>query len=142
MVEHRQGKRSEATKRLRRNWHILSYGSDKLPVNQMREYWLSHYKSTITGMAEVKDIRKAVLYLAGYLAGGGKFVRSWSSQGWVFRSWVGKSLEYKRAYSQYLSPGELTKLSLMSQAEREFELEWLLETGYMSSAPELVKAEA
>lgn len=116
VVEHRQGDRQ------RRNWHVLSYGSDRLPVLAMRDYWLEHYKSTITGMAEVKDIRKAVLYLAGYLGSGDKFVRSWCSQGWVFRSWIGWSKWYRWHFNrgrEYPSGDMLVSLSLMSPDERE-----------------------
>jgi len=115
VVEHRQGDKQ------RRNWHILSYGSDRLPVLAMREYWLRHFKSTVTGMAEVRDIDKAVRYLAGYLGSGDKFVRSWSSQGWVFRGWLGWSKWYRKNFSphEYPSAESITSLSLMSPAERE-----------------------
>ena len=125
-VEHRQGDLR------RRNWHILSYGSDRLPVKAMRAYWLKHYLSTVTGMAEVSDIGKAVSYLAGYLSKGDKFIRSWCSQGWVFRGWIGLSKSYNREYSEYLPPGDLVTLALMSPAPRLYESEWLLNTGYRS----------
>ena len=133
VVEHRQGMPSVVTEQLRRNWHVLSYGSDKLPLSQMREYWLEHYLSTVTGMAQVRDITRAVGYLAGYLSDSEKYVRCWCSQGWVFRGWIGSCQEYKRAYGSYLSSDELVKLSLMSRAVRDTELGWLLNTGYMSS---------
>jgi len=116
VVEHRQGDKQ------RRNWHVLSYGSDKLPVLAMRDYWLKHFKSTVTGMAEVRDTERAVLYLASYLGSGKKFVRSWQSQGWVFRGWIGWSKWYRRRFSrnlEYPSPRALVSLSLMSAAERE-----------------------
>jgi len=125
-VEHRQGNK------LRRNWHILSYGSDKLPVLAMRAYWRSHYLSTVTGMEEVVDIGKAVKYLAGYLSSGDKFVRSFQSQGWVFRGWVRASKLYKRQFSGYPVPGDLATLALMSPSRRAYELDWLLNTGYLS----------
>jgi hypothetical protein len=125
-VEHRQGSKK------RRNWHILSYGSDKLPVLAIRNYWLSHFKSTVTGMAEVKDIGKAVKYLAGYLSSGEKFVRSFQSQGWVFRGWVGFSRYLKKRYGSYPEPGLLATLALMSPVARTTELEWLSNTGYPS----------
>jgi len=125
-VEHRQGNKQ------RRNWHILSYGSDKLPIQKMREYWLSHYLSTVTGMAEVKDIDKAIKYLAGYLSSGDKFVRSFQSQGWVFRGWVSVSRQYHSRYGDYPSSKTLATLSLMSRAVRPGELDWLNETGYLS----------
>lgn len=108
VVEHRQGDKQ------RRNWHILSYGSDRLPVLAMRDYWLEHFKSTLTGMAEVRDIDKAVRYLAKYLSKRDGFVRSWCSQGWVFRGWLGISRQYRRVNGGYPDESELTKLSLMS----------------------------
>lgn len=127
VVEHRQGDLK------RRNWHVLSYGSDMLPVKLMREYWLSHFQSTVTGMAEVKDIGKAVSYLAGYLSSGDKFIRSFSSQGWVFRGWIGLSKRYYRQYSEYPARGDLASLSLMSPGRLATETDWLLNTGYRSS---------
>lgn len=125
VVEHRQGDMK------RRNWHVLSYGSDRLPVLQMRDYWRSHYKSTVTGMAEVIDIKKSVLYMAGYLSSRDKFVRSWSSQGWVFRGWLGWSRDYKRIYGDYVPRSRLTTLALMSSLQRSGSLEWLTETGFL-----------
>lgn len=116
VVEHRQGDKQ------RRNWHVLSYGSDRLPVKDMRSYWLEHFKSTVTGMAEVKDIDKAILYLAGYLSSGDKFVRAWCSQGWVFRGWIGWSKWYRWHFSrrrEYPSVAALVSLSLMSPSRRE-----------------------
>ena len=126
VVEHRQGNKK------RRNWHILSYGSDMLPVRAIRSYWLSHFKSTVTGMSEVKDIGKAVKYLAGYLSSGDKFVRSFQSQGWVFRGWVGFSKSFKKQYELYPNPGLLATLALMSPVVRSSELTWLYQTGFLS----------
>ena len=125
VVEHRQGDKR------RRNWHILSYGSDKLPVLKIRQYWLKHFKSTVTGMAEVKDIRKSVYYLCKYLRGEG-FVRSWCSQNWVFKGWLGVSKRYKAQYGHYPYGITIEKLSAMSKLERSYALVWLLETGYIS----------
>jgi len=125
-VEHRQGDK------LRRNWHILSYGSDRLPVLAIRAYWLSHFKSTVTGMSEVKNIGKAIKYLAGYLSSGDKFVRSFQSQGWVFRGWVGFSRSLKKQFGSYPVGGLLATLALMSPVARSTELIWLSQTGYLS----------
>ena len=124
VVEHRQGDRR------RRNWHVLSYGSEKLPVDDIREYWLSHYKSTVTGMAEVKDVGKAVKYLAGYLSSKDKFVRCWMSQGWVYPGWVADTKLYKKRYGEYLSGGVLCELSWLPKSRRDGEVEVLLKTGY------------
>lgn len=126
VVEHRQGDKQ------RRNWHILSYGSDKLPVKAIRSYWISRFESTVTGMAEVADIDKAVKYLAGYLSGSDKFVRSFSSQGWVYRGWVGQSKLYRKAYGDYPSLAVVKALSLMSPRLLSGELDWLQNTGYLS----------
>ena len=136
VVEHRQGNKK------RRNWHILSYGSDRLPVLKIRSYWLSHYLSTVTGMAEVKDIGKSIYYLADYLSSADSFVRSFSSQGWVFRGWLGASKAYKRSYSDYPSASELATLALMSPTARSFELDYLLNTGYLSTRFEAVKLDS
>jgi hypothetical protein len=133
VVEHEQGKVSQITGNPRHNYHVLTYGSygSKLPLRLIREYWLKHFKSTCTGMAEIVDIQKAVYYVAGYLSQKEKFVRSWCSQGWVFRGWLGISQAYKRQYKEYPRQ-ELVKLSLMSPGTRQFELEYLSETGYLS----------
>ncbi len=69
LVEHIQGDRK------RRNWHVLTYGENRLPVNDMRGYWKSHYLSTITGLQEVKNPFKSASYLAGYLGKDDKFVK-------------------------------------------------------------------
>lgn len=125
VVEHRQGTK------LRRNWHIISYGSDKLPVLAMREYWLKRFKSTVTGMAEIRDISRSIYYLATYLDGQDKFVRSWSSQGWVFKGWLKFSKEYQKRYGIYPSSDELVELAKQPNEGRDTEL--LLETGYRTS---------
>jgi len=132
VVEHRQGGISKVTLEQRRNWHIISYGSDWLPVMKMREYWLGHFKSTITGMAEVKNIDKAIVYLASYLGDKEKFVRSWSSQGWVYRGWIGDTKKYHSRFGVYPDKDVLCKLSLMSPVEREYSRMCMSETGYLS----------
>lgn len=118
VVEHMQGSPSVVTGLPRRNWHILSYGTDKLPLELMRGYWKSHFLSTVTGMAEVRDIQAAAKYLAGYLSAEHKFVRSWTSQGWVFSGWVSVSHDFKRVYGHYPAERELVTLALMSPASR------------------------
>ena len=118
IVEHRQGKPSKVSGSQRRNWHVLSYGSDRLPIGKIERYWQSHFKSKVTGMAEVKDIRKAVNYLGGYLSGESKFVRAWSSKGWVFDGWLSVSREWKRQYGVYPEEDGLVALALLSPAER------------------------
>jgi hypothetical protein len=132
VVEHKQGEVSKVTAQQRRNWHILSYGSDKLPVDKIREYWKSHFLSTVTGMAEVHRIDKAIVYMAGYLSGTEKFVRSWSSQGWVYRGWVGDSTRYKVRFGSYPEADMLKLLSLMSPLRRADARLCLAETGFIS----------
>jgi hypothetical protein len=112
VVEHRQGDLK------RRNWHILSYGTDKLPVDAMRDYWREHYLSTVTGMEEIRHIDKAVKYLAGYLAKHDKFVRSWQSHGWVFDGWLGMSKRYFKNFFEYPTSDELVLLSKMTKQSR------------------------
>lgn len=131
LVEHCQGI-SPVNHWFRRNWHILSYGSDRLPVLACRDYWLEHYKSTVTGMAEVRDIKRAVYYIAGYLSASGKFVRYRSSHGWVYRGWVGDNLRHKKRFGEYLPEMVLVQLSRMSKFERSFSRICLRETGYLS----------
>ena len=125
VVQHRQGDMS------RRNWHVLSYGTDRLPVNKMREYWLKHFKSTVTGMAEVKDISRAMYYVAGYLSDSEKFERAWTSRGWVYSGWVSDSLDYWRRYGEY---PELDYLVELARSNDSDELKWsreiMIETGY------------
>ena len=118
----------------RKHWHIISFGSDMLPLAKMRNWWISHFSSTITGMEEIRHIEKAMFYVAGYLAGSAKFVRSWSSQGWVFRGWVGFSRKYRSQYGSYPDSDTIVNLSLLPKAKRTFEVEWLLNTGFFSGA--------
>ena len=69
-------------------------------------------------MAEVKDIRKAVNYLGGYLSDGSKFVRGWSSKGWVFDGWLSVSKEWKRQYGAYPEVDGIVALAMLSPDER------------------------
>jgi len=117
----------------RRHWHILSYGTDKLPVDAMREYWRGHFLSTVTGMQEIREIDKAIYYVAGYLKRGGKLTRCWCSRGWVFPGWLGFSREYHARYGQYPRGELLVELALLDVHGRDYEKMFLLESGYMSS---------
>jgi hypothetical protein len=132
IVEHHQGAVSVVTGKQRLNRHILSYGSDKLPLALMKANWLKNYKSSVTGMEEIRHISKAVKYLAGYLGRGEKFVRSWHSQGWVFPGWVGFNRSYHRQYGEYITAEVLSSLSLLKSSAREYELEYLKNTGFDS----------
>lgn len=132
VVAHRQGVPSVVTGQQRCHRHVLSYGSDMLPVEAMRAYWQEHYLSTVTGMKAVWGIAGAIKYLAGYLSSRDKFVRSWQSQGWVFRGWLGMTKAYKRSFGDYVDGSELSRLSLMSPEARESEIGWLLNTGYQN----------
>ena len=116
VVVHRQGDK------WRRNFHVLSYGSDKLPVDAMREYWKRRYMSTVSGLQEIRNIESAVKYLVKYVSDDEKYVRSWTSQGWVFRGWLSWSRWWRKNWSRdgsYPSQEALAALSLMSPDERE-----------------------
>ena len=128
IVEHEQGEILPGLNRRRRNWHILSYGSDRLPVEEIRAYWLAHFQSTVTGMAEVKDIQKSIRYLAGYLAAEDKFVKARMSHGWVFPGWISLTKSYKRAFGQYINRHDLTWLALLDPEQRKVELSWVMST--------------
>jgi hypothetical protein len=119
-------------KKPRRHWHLITYGSDKLPCEQIRDYWRKHYLSTVTGMAEIRSIEKAMYYVCGYLKKGGKLARAWCSYNWVFHGWLGFSREYASIYGDYPSSEVLVELALADKARRKYELEWLVETGELS----------
>lgn len=118
LVEHMQGKPSIVTGLPRLNRHVLSYGSDRLPLESMREYWQSHYLSTISGMREEHDLVRTARYLAGYLGREHKFVRAWTSQGWVYPGWLRDSREFRLHTGHYPAERELVTLALMSPASR------------------------
>jgi hypothetical protein len=52
---------------------------------------------------------------------------------WVFPGWIGFSRQYKRDYELYLPTDDLVLLASLPVEARSYELEWLLNTGYMSS---------
>ena len=112
LVEHIQGDRR------RRNWHVLTYGDNKLPVDAMREYWKSHYLSTITGLQEVKDPFRSASYLAGYLGKDDKFVKARFSQNWVFPYWWEFGRFHKKEHGIYVPDNELARLALITFEER------------------------
>lgn len=112
IVEHIQGDG------MRRNWHVLTYGDNKLPVDEMRKYWKSHFLSTITGLQEVKYPFKSASYLAGYLGKDDKFVRARFSQNWVFPYWWDFGRFFKKEHRIYVPNDELVRLSLVPFEER------------------------
>lgn len=117
VIEHRQGDC------WRRNWHVLSYGSDFLPLDKMDAWWKEHFQSMITGMQEVRSMGKAIKYVAGYLSEPEKYVRSSLSQGWVFPGWLRFSKECHKEYGIWFSQGELVKLALMAAGKRKLVIE-------------------
>jgi hypothetical protein len=123
VIEHRQGDM------WRRNWHILSYGTDKLPLQDMDTWWKANYKSLVTGMAEIRNMRKAIKYVSGYLSEPEKFMRAFFSQGWVFPGWLSFSKNYRKQQSEYPSVEKLIKMAMMSKSQRVIEMEYLIETG-------------
>lgn len=132
VVEHRQGVASAVSGEPRLNRHILSYGSDKLPLLAMESQWQRCYLSSVSRLSEVKNLDKTVKYLAGYLGSGEKFIRSWSSQGWVFKGWLNFSRAFKLKWDDYPARSVLVFLKGLSAPERQSEIEFLLETGCRS----------
>ena len=126
IVEHQQGSPSPVSGHQRRNWHIISYGSDKLPIDQMRQYWQDHFYSSVTGMAEIKNIDKAIYYLAGYLTEDDKFIRCWMSRGWVFNGWIQTTKAYKRTWDKYMERADVTWLALLDPHQRSIEIAWAI----------------
>jgi hypothetical protein len=120
VIEHRQGDG------WRRNWHVLSYGTDKLPLDIMDAWWKANFKSMITGMEVIKSMKKAVKYVAGYLAEPEKYVRSFHSQGWVFPGWIDFSKKYNKEYETWPDQGSLVKMALMSDVERKAVMKFIL----------------
>lgn len=118
-VEHKQGAPCKVTGLQRSNVHVLTYGPDRLPLEPMKAYWKKHYLSTITGMELVKDIDKAIPYLAKYLSGEEKFVRARLSLGWVYAGWVQDTRNARRVTGSYPSDDTLAVLSKMTSAQRE-----------------------
>lgn len=129
VIEHCQGKPSVITGLPRRNWHCLTYGSDKLPVDKCREFWQSGYESAISGMQEVRSPERAIFYLVKYLEEGEKFIRAWTSHNWVYDGWVGQSKQFKRAFGYYPPRAELVRLARLSKRERELDSVYLVMRG-------------
>ena len=129
VTQHHQGLPSKVTGRQRSNYHILSYGSDRLPVLEMRDYWLSHYSSTVTGLAEVKDIKHVHGYLSDYLAKDEKFVRTFQSQGWVFPGWIGWTKAYHGRHGIWLRPSVLARLVTLSPRDRLLAQAYMMDNG-------------
>ena len=113
LVEHIQGDRK------RRNWHVLTYGDNRLPVNEMRNYWKSHFLSTVTGLQEVKYPLKSAAYLAGYLGRDDKFQKARFSQNWVFPYWWEFGRFYKKENGLYVPDEELVRLALVPFEKRK-----------------------
>lgn len=133
VVEHCQGDKT------RRNWHVLTYGSDKLPMKAIEAWWMEHYLSHTGKFELVKYPEKAIRYLAGYMSNKDKFVRSWASQGWIYSGWSKTSYEYKKTTGKYLDTPDVVKLAKMPQRMRQTELEYLVNTGDYSSCFESIK---
>ncbi len=112
VVEHRQGDKE------RRNWHVVQYGSTKLQVLLVRDYWQEVFLSTVTGMELIKYPQQAVAYVAGYLNDSEKFVKARFSHNWVFPMWFEFSKWYFNMFCEYPSVEYLSKLSLMPIEKR------------------------
>lgn len=115
-VEHRQGDK------WRRNWHVLSYGSDKLPMKKMDYHWQKVYGSWMETIKEVKDFGDNIMYSAGYLKSSGKgdkFERAWCSHGWIFPGWFQWSKRCHKRWGTHPPAEKLVKLSNMAKLPRE-----------------------
>ena len=116
VVQHRQGDKTRC------NYHVITYGSDKLPLKVMSEYWEKHYLSHVSGMAEIIDIQKSIKYLCAYVGDEDKFIKSWMSQGWIFPGWQQFSKKYKAEYGKYPDDTLVTTFSLTDKKNLEFNL--------------------
>ena len=138
VVEHRQGDC------WRRNWHVFSYGTDKIPFDIIDSWWKANYNSMVRRLEEVKNEKKVVAYLAEYLGKPEKFIRSFRSQGWIYPGYMGFSGRFHKANGVWPDKDTLVKLALMPAGERRFEEEYLINTGNMSGEykKDLIKLEA
>jgi hypothetical protein len=127
VVEHRQGDC------WRRNWHVFSYGTDKIPFEVIDRWWKENYSSMVRRLEEVKDEKKVVAYLAEYLGKPEKYIRSFRSLGWIFPGYMGFSSRYHKEQGTWPDKDSLVKLATMPKSKRKFEEEYLINTGNMSS---------
>ena len=122
VVVHKQGETSRVTGERRRNWHLLTYGTKKIPVFKVEKLWRRLYLSGVRGMRGVQNIERSINYMVAYVGNDNKFISARSSQGWVFPGWIGWSKWYRRHFSpdgSYPAEKALAWLSLMSPSERD-----------------------
>jgi len=116
-VEHLQGEK------VRRNRHIVQWGSAKLNLDDLNSYWLKVYGSLLTwrkrrrGGMIVGSAEKCARYLSKYVSGEG-FVRARFSNNWVFQGWFEYGKWSKKCYGEYPCLDELALLAGMSPVER------------------------
>ena len=60
---------------IRHDYHVICYGSDKLPLLEIEAKWQGLYLSPTGGLAEIKSPKRAMKYVAGYVSDSEKFVR-------------------------------------------------------------------
>lgn len=114
-MEHLQGDKK------RFNRHIIQYGRNKLDVNELEEYWQSHFLSKLTGLEEIRNPGNAIRYVAKYLVKGEedeKFIRFKHSQGWLFRGAYSFSQWHRKFFGVYPHDEHVIQLSMMSSSER------------------------
>lgn len=125
-VEHLQGDRQ------RLNRHFILYDTPKLSPSYLDDLWHKYYGSKITGLERVWSPKGMAFYLAKYMGREGAFRRARFSNNWVFPHWWSLTREYYKKFGEYPTPLTLTALAEMSDTHRPSEIEWLLNTGYLS----------
>lgn len=116
-IEHLQGDK------VRRNRHIVEWGSAKLDLEDLNDYWLKVYGSLITwrkskyGGMQVGSAEKCARYLSKYVSGEG-FVRARFSNNWVFKGWFEYGKWCRKSFGVYPSVDEFALLAGMSPVER------------------------
>jgi hypothetical protein len=112
-VEHRQGDM------VRRNVHVVVYGTGYLDKDWCEKTWARLYGGSFLSKIELVWSAKGLsFYLSKYLTSEESFVRSWTSQGWVFPGWWDFNLYCKRTLGFYPSAKLLAELSKQTQYER------------------------
>jgi len=129
----------------RLNRHFVQWGSARLKLDDLNDFWLKVYGSLVTwrkkrrGGMVVGSAEKEARYLARYIAGEG-FVKARFSYNWLFPKWFSLSKLVHRDYGEYLSVPDLASLAGMSPNRRLSDFDWLLNTGYLSSHYEKTQA--
>ena len=111
-IEHLQGGKE------RINRHIIQYGANKLDREKVDKFWKEHYLSMALDFEEIKNPKKAITYVAGYVSLDEKFIKARHSQGWLFRGCDTFCRWHRKFFGWYPYDEYLIELSLMSPSER------------------------